>query len=68
MQNQASDRAHRIGQKNHVQVFKLIMKNSIEEKILRLQESKAALAGQVIREGEQLLSTLAPDELLRLFE
>lgn len=68
VQNQASDRAHRIGQKNHVQVFKLIMKNSIEEKILCLQESKAALAGQVIREGEQLLSTLAPDELLRLFE
>lgn len=37
-QNQATDRAYRIGQTNNVQVYKLIMKNSIEEKIQKLQE------------------------------
>ena len=68
VQNQASDRAYRIGQKNHVQIFKLIMKDSIEEKILRLQEAKSILADQVIQEGEQLLSGISREELLRLFE
>ena len=43
-QNQASDRAHRIGQKNTVQVFSLIMKNSIEERIEELQKSKKELS------------------------
>lgn len=68
VQNQASDRAHRIGQKNHVQVFKLIVKNSIEEKILRLQEKKAELADSIIKEGDQLLSAMDKEEILRLFE
>ena len=47
-QNQATDRAHRIGQTKNVSVYKLIAKNSIEEKILRLQESKAALAYEIL--------------------
>lgn len=68
VQNQASDRAHRIGQKNHVQVFKLIVKGSIEEKILRLQEKKAELADSIIKEGDQLLSSMDREEILRLFE
>ena len=42
-QDQATDRAHRIGQQAHVQVYKLIAKDTIEEKILELQEKKAAL-------------------------
>lgn len=50
-QEQATDRAHRIGQKNSVQVYKLIAKDTIEEKILRLQESKKELADAVIRQG-----------------
>ena len=40
-ENQATDRAYRIGQKNNVQVYKLITKNSIEEKIYTLQEKKS---------------------------
>ncbi len=39
-ENQATDRAYRIGQKNNVQVYKLITKNSIEEKIYELQEKR----------------------------
>ena len=40
VQNQATDRAHRIGQKNVVTVYKLIAKDTIEEKIVKLQERK----------------------------
>ncbi len=66
--NQASDRAHRIGQKNNVQVFKLIAKDSIEEKIMHLGERKAELADSIIREGDNLLSCMDKDEILKLFE
>ncbi len=65
-QNQATDRAHRIGQKNSVQVYKLIAKDSIEEKILKLQESKRDLADAVIRENETMLTAMSGEELLEL--
>ena len=64
-QEQATDRAHRIGQKNSVQVYKLIAKDTIEEKILRLQESKKELADAVIRQGGSLFS-LSPEQLAEL--
>ncbi len=48
VQNQATDRAHRIGQKNPVTVYKLIAKDTIEEKILRLQEKKSELEEQLL--------------------
>ncbi len=48
VQNQATDRAHRIGQRNPVTVYKLIAKNTIEEKILKLQEKKRELAEQLL--------------------
>ena len=47
-QNQATDRAHRIGQKNQVVVFRLIAQNTIEEKILHLQEKKQEMASQIL--------------------
>lgn len=66
--DQASDRAHRIGQTRAVQVIKLAAANSIEEQILKLAERKRGLADGVIRENKNLLSALTRDELLSLFD
>ena len=67
-QNQAADRAHRIGQTRSVQIIRLIARDTIEEKILLLQESKRELVDAVIREGNAPLSALSPEELLELLE
>lgn len=65
-QDQATDRAHRIGQQHTVQVYKLIAKDTIEEKILKLQEKKAALLDSVTEQaGSQPLSQEEILELLR---
>ena len=66
VQNQATDRAHRIGQTNVVNVYKLIMKDTIEENIMKLQERKKELAEQVLS-GEDLGSgSFTKEELLEL--
>ena len=65
-QNQATDRAHRIGQEKQVSVFQLIIKDTIEENILKLQESKEALADQVVTEGMVSLGSLSREELREL--
>ena len=68
VQNQATDRAHRIGQKNRVLVYKLIAKGSIEEKIIKLQEQKAQLAEQILG-GEGVSGfSFSREELLELLE
>ena len=68
VQNQATDRAHRIGQKNVVNVYKLIMKDTIEENIVKLQERKRELAEQVLS-GEDLGSgSFTREELLELLK
>ena len=65
-QNQATDRAHRIGQEKQVSVFKLIMKDTVEENILKLQEQKQDLADQIIS-GEQVsIGSLTREELLKI--
>lgn len=68
VEEQASDRAYRIGQQNKVQVIRLITKNSIEEKILRLKEKKKELSDSVITSDEFFISHLSKDELLEMFE
>ena len=66
VQNQATDRAHRIGQTNTVNVFRLIAKGSIEEKMIELQERKMELADKIL-DGEGVGSaSLTREELLEL--
>ena len=67
-QNQATDRAHRIGQENQVTVYRIIAKDTIEEKILALQEAKRDLADSVITGDGKNLSALSNEELLGLLE
>lgn len=65
-QNQATDRAHRIGQTHTVQVYKLIASDTVEEKILAMQERKQALADAVVHEGDGILSGMTAEDLLTL--
>jgi SNF2 family DNA or RNA helicase len=68
VEDQATDRAHRIGQKKAVQVIKLITQGTIEEKVYALQEKKKELIQSVIQPGETFLSKLTEEELNKLFE
>ncbi|MCQ4638233.1 DEAD/DEAH box helicase [Anaerovorax odorimutans] len=65
-ENQASDRAHRIGQDKQVTVFKLIMQDTIEERIRRLQESKAHLADEMVSGQGMALSQLTREDFMEL--
>ena len=65
-QEQATDRAYRIGQTRQVSVFKLITRGTIEENIVKLQQSKQALALQAAA-GAGVMGTLSREELLELF-
>ena len=65
-ENQASDRTHRIGQDKVVSVFKLISKNTIEERIRELQKRKAKLADNILNGETISLSNLSKNELLSI--
>lgn len=67
-ENQATDRAYRIGQKNNVQVYKLITKDSIEEKIQELQDKKLKLIDDVLSTEETFINKLSKEDILALFE
>ena len=65
-QNQATDRAHRIGQTRQVTVYRLIIKGTIEEKILELQDAKKDLADAIIEGRSENLMSMSKEELLAL--
>ena len=67
-QNQATDRAHRIGQENEVQVFNLIMKNSIEEKILQLQQMKKGISDTFVENSKGSIATMSTKDILDLLK
>ena len=67
VEDQATDRAYRIGQKKKVQVIKYVMKYSIEEKIYELQKRKKQLSDQLIQAGESFVTQLTMEEIKELF-
>ena len=67
-ENQATDRTYRIGQKRNVQVYKLITKNSIEEKIYDLQKRKEMLIDSMLSTNQTFISKLSKEDIMSLFE
>jgi SNF2 family DNA or RNA helicase len=68
VEDQATDRAHRIGQENIVHVIKLYTKGTIEEKIFNIQEKKKRMIESIVKPGETMISKLTEDEIRDLFE
>jgi SNF2 family DNA or RNA helicase len=67
VEDQASDRAHRIGQQRPVTIYRLVAKDTIEEKIVELHQHKRDLADSLL-EGADMSGKISTDELLRLLQ
>lgn len=68
VENQAIDRCYRIGQDKKVIAYRLICKDTVEEKIMVLQEKKKSIAGEIITTDEGVMKKMSKDDLLGLFE
>ncbi len=67
VENQAIDRCYRIGQKKNVVAVRLISPDTIEEKIMKMQENKRELAENIVKTDSNILKSLTQDDLLGLF-
>jgi SNF2 family DNA or RNA helicase len=68
IENQAVDRAYRIGQQNNVFTYKFITKGTVEEKILKLQQQKMRLANELITTEESFVKNLSKEDIMSIFE
>jgi superfamily II DNA or RNA helicase len=68
VESQAVDRLHRIGQKNKVIAYKMVVKNTVEEKILELQERKKTLVSELVTTERGFYKSLSKEDLAGLFE
>lgn len=66
VENQAIDRSYRIGQLKHVIAVRLICPNTVEEKIVKLQQSKTSLANELIKTDAEMLKSLSRKEMMQL--
>ena len=67
VESQAIDRTHRIGQDKHVIAYRMIAKNTIEEKIMKLQQRKKKLASDLIQTDESVMKSITQDDIMELF-
>ena len=65
---QAIDRCYRIGQDKHVMAYRMVCKDSIEERIIQMQDGKKALAESLVQTDNSVLKSLNKEQLLKLFE
>jgi SNF2 family DNA or RNA helicase len=63
VESQAIDRAHRIGQQRHVFAYRLIAKDTVEERVLELQQQKRSLADAILKADESLIKALKREDL-----
>ncbi|HBE80896.1 MAG TPA: helicase SNF2 [Firmicutes bacterium] len=68
VENQATDRVHRMGQRNQVMVYKLITMGTVEEKILQLQQRKRSVFDAIIENNQSPLTSLSWEDIKNLFE
>ncbi len=67
VEQQAIDRTHRIGQKNKIFAYKMICKDSVEEKIIKLQEKKLALSKEIVQNDKAFFKSLSKEDIQYLF-
>jgi SNF2 family DNA or RNA helicase len=68
VENQAIDRCYRMGQEKHVIAYRMICKDTVEEKIMKLQQAKSQMAKEIIVEGDSFLGSLDGEHMLALFD